>query len=81
MYLKFMCRPSKMLQNGLCPLELSIIIEGKRKIIRFQKFIKASDFNASKQHVKRNPEVNEYMENEAKLSQYAEAVKEISDQM
>ena len=26
-------------------------------------------------------EVNEYMENEAKLSQYAEAVKEISDQM
>lgn len=62
MYLKFMCRPSKMLQNGLCPLELSIIIEGKRKIIRFQKFIKASDFNASRQHVKRNPEVNEYME-------------------
>ena len=62
MYLKFMCRPSKMLQNGLCPLELSIIIEGKRKIIRFQKFIKASDFNAPKQYVKRNPEVNEYME-------------------
>lgn len=57
-----MCRPSKRLQNGLSPLELSIIVEGKRKIIRFPKYIKVTDFNASKQRVKRNVELNEFMD-------------------
>lgn len=62
MYLNFMCRPSKRLQNGLSPLELSIIVEGKRKIIRFPKYIKVTDFSASKQRVKRNVELNEFMD-------------------
>lgn len=62
MYLNFMCRPSKMLQNGLSPLELSVITEGERKIVRFQKYLKATDFNASKQRAKRNIEINEYMD-------------------
>ena len=62
MYLNFMCRPSKRLQNGLSPLELSIIVEGERKIIRFPKYIKVTDFNASKQRVKRNVELNEFMD-------------------
>ena len=57
-----MCRPSKMLQNGLSPLELSVITEGERKIVRFQKYLKATDFNASKQRAKRNIEINEYMD-------------------
>ena len=62
MYLNFMCRPSKRLQNGLSPLELSIIVEGDRKIIRFPKYLKVTDFNASKQRVKRNVELNEFMD-------------------
>lgn len=62
MYLNFMCRPSKRLQNGLSPLELSIIVEGERKIIRFPKYIKVTDFNASKQRVKRNVELNEFID-------------------
>lgn len=62
MYLNFMCRPSKRLQNGLSPLELSIIVEGERKIIRFPKYIKVTDFNASKQRVKRNVKLNEFID-------------------
>ena len=62
MHLSFMCRPSKQLQNGLSPLELSVITEGERKIVRFQKYLKATDFNASKQRAKRNIEINEYMD-------------------
>ena len=53
MYLKFVCRPSKMLKNGLCPLELSIIVGLERRIMRFQYYIKKEDFIVSKQRKKK----------------------------
>ena len=43
MYLSFMCRPSKQLQNGLSPIEVSITIGKERRIIRLPKYIRAED--------------------------------------
>ena len=65
MYLKFMCRPSKMLKNGLCPLELSIIVGQERRIIRLQYAVKKEDFITSKQRVRKNEEANQYIESVA----------------
>lgn len=62
MYLKFVCRPSKMLKNGLCPLELSIIVDQERRIMRFQYYVKKEDFIVSKQRVRRNEEANNFMD-------------------
>lgn len=62
MYLSFMCRPSKQLQNGLSPIEVSITIGKERRIIRLPKYIRAEDFNVKKQRVKRNETLNNYLE-------------------
>ena len=62
MYLSFMCRPSKQLQNGQSPIEVSITIGKERRIIRLPKYIRAADFNVKKQRVKRNEALNNYLE-------------------
>lgn len=41
MVINFVCRASKAKKDGLSPLELSIIINGKRKYITLDKNVKA----------------------------------------
>ena len=62
MVINFICRASKAGKEGLSPLELSIIINSQRKVITLDRRIKASSFNAKTQKVRKNPEVNEYIE-------------------
>lgn len=62
MYLNFLCRASKKLKNGLNPLELSIILGQERKILTLDRQIKAQDFNAKRQRVRRDEETNLYMD-------------------
>lgn len=62
MYISFFCRPSKQLQNGLSPIEVSITIGKERRVIRLPKYVKAEDFNVKKQRVKRNEVLNNYLD-------------------
>lgn len=52
MIVNFVCRKSKARSNGLAPIELSIIIDGKRKYIALDRKVKPNLFNAKKQIVK-----------------------------
>lgn len=61
MKIKFVCRESKARKNGESPLELSIIINGERKIITLDRSCKASAFNPSTQKVRGDKELNEYL--------------------
>lgn len=62
MIVNFICRASKANKEGLSPLELSLIINGERKYITLERRIKASSFNSKTQRVKKNQEVNDYLE-------------------
>ncbi len=62
MFTNFVCRQSKAGKNGLSPIELSIIIDGKRKYITLERRIKASDFNSKKQSVRKDEETNTFLE-------------------
>ena len=62
MYISFFCRPSKQLQNGLSPIEVSVIIGKERRVIRLPKYVRAEDFNVKKQRVKRNEVLNRYLD-------------------
>lgn len=62
MYISFFCRPSKQLQNGLSPIEVSVSIGKERRVIRLPKYVKAEDFNVKKQRVKRNEVLNNYLD-------------------
>lgn len=62
MYISFFCRPSKQLQNGLSPIEVSVTIGKERRVIRLPKYVKAEDFNVKKQRVKRNEVLNNYLD-------------------
>ena len=62
MYISFFCRPSKQLQNGLSPIEVSVTIGKARRVIRLSKYVKAEDFNVKKQRVKRNEVLNNYLD-------------------
>ena len=62
MYLSFICRPSKKLKNGTSPLEVSISVGQERMVIRLNKYLKAEDFNVKKQRVRRNEELNQFIE-------------------
>jgi hypothetical protein len=55
----FICRPSKQDRNGLSPIELSIIIDGKRTYVALPMKVSAADFT-KKMSSKRNNEVLEY---------------------
>ena len=62
MYISFFCRPSKQLQNGLSPIEVSITIGKERRVIRLPKYVRSEDFNVKKQRVKRNEVLNCYLD-------------------
>lgn len=62
MYLNFMCRSSKKRKDGLSPIELSIIQGEERKMISLNRWINAADFNQKKQKVRKNDDINEYLD-------------------
>lgn len=66
----FICRESKADRNGLSPIELSIIIDGKRTYVALPMKINANDFK-KKMNSKKNNEVLEYTSAiRLKLNQY-----------
>ena len=62
MVINFICRASKANKEGLSPLELSLIIDGVRRYITLDRKIVASTFNSKTQKVKKNQEVNDYLD-------------------
>ena len=60
MVINFVCRASKAKKDGLSPLELSIIINGKRKYITLDRNVKVANFDSKKQKVKGDAAINEY---------------------
>lgn len=60
MVINFVCRASKAQKDGLSPLELSIIINGKRKYITLDRNVKVANFDSKKQKVKGDAAINEY---------------------
>jgi site-specific recombinase XerD len=61
MKLKFLVRQSKMGSDGTSPIELSIIIDGKRKIVSLDRRTTPSKWDATLQRVKGNKEINEFI--------------------
>jgi hypothetical protein len=62
MFVNFVCRESKKLANGLCPIELSIIIDGKRRYLTLDRRIRAKSFDSKKQRVKGDKDTSDYLE-------------------
>ena len=62
MQLNFVCRASKARKNGLSPIELSIIISNKRKVITLDRKINPTQWNPKSQSVKNNKEINTYLQ-------------------
>ena len=63
MTLNFVCRGSKVSKkDGLTPLELYVIIDGKRRYISLNRRIDPKSFNNKKQLVKGDDQTNEYIE-------------------
>ena len=61
MKLNFVVRPSKKGKDGTAPIELSIIINGVRKVLTLDKRCKPESFNNQSQKVRGNKELNEYI--------------------
>ena len=61
MVINFICRASKADKSGQSPLEVSIIINGVRRYVHLDRKVKAADFNAKTQKVKRDASTNEYL--------------------
>ena len=63
MTITFVCRSSKVSKkDGLTPLELYVIIDGKRRFISLKRRINHKLFNAKKQIVRGDTQTNEYIE-------------------
>ena len=63
MTITFVCRSSKVSKkDGLTPLELYVIIDGKRRFVSLKRRIDHKLFNPKKQIVRRDAETNEYIE-------------------
>ena len=62
MTLNYVCRASKARRNGLSPIELSVIIDGNRSIITLDRQVHHTKFNAVKQTVKGDKEINDYLD-------------------
>lgn len=60
MVVNFIWRASKADKSGLSPLEVSIIINDVRRYVHLDRKVKAADFNAKTQKVKRDASTNEY---------------------
>ena len=62
MTITFVCRSSKVSKkDGLTPLELYVIIDGKRRFISLKRRINHKLFNAKKQIVRGDTQTNEYI--------------------
>jgi site-specific recombinase XerD len=59
---RFLTNPSRTNKEGLTPLELILSLDGKHSSIRTGKFIKPNLWDSSKQKVKGNKEINDFME-------------------
>ena len=63
MTITFVCRSAKVSKkDGLTPLELYVIIKGKRRFVSLNRKIDHKLFNAKKQIVRGDPQTNEYIE-------------------
>ena len=63
MTITFVCRSSKVSKkDGLTPLELYVIIDGKRRFVSLKRRIDHKLFNPKKQIVRGDTETNEYIE-------------------
>lgn len=63
MIITFICRSAKVSKrDGLAPLELYVIIDGKRRFVSLNRKIDHKLFNPKKQIVRGDPQTNEYIE-------------------
>ena len=63
MTINFVCRKGKAsVRDGLTPLELYVIIDGKRRFISLNRRIDLRSFSSKKQMVKGDDQMNEYIE-------------------
>ena len=63
MIITFICRSSKVSKkDGLTPLELYVIIDGKRRFVSLNRKIDHRLFNPKKQIVRGDTETNKYIE-------------------
>ena len=62
MTINFVCRQSKSGKDGLSPLELYVIIGGKRRYVSLNRKINPKAFNNKRQMVKGDAQTNEYIE-------------------
>ena len=63
MTITFVCRSSKVSKkDGLTPLELYVIIDGKRRFVSLKRRIDHRLFNPKKQIVRGDTQTNEYIE-------------------
>ena len=62
MTINFVCRQSKSGKDGLSPLELYVIIDGKRRYVSLNRRINPKAFNNKRQMVKGDTQTNEYIE-------------------
>lgn len=62
MTINFVCRQSKSGKDGLSPLELYVIIDGKRRYVSLNRRINPKTFNNKRQMVKGDTQTNEYIE-------------------
>lgn len=62
MTISFVCRASKARKDGLSPIELSVVIDGKRSILALDRKCKPSQFNSKTQKVRGDKEINEYLD-------------------
>lgn len=62
MTINFVCRQSKSGKDGLSPLELYVIIDGKRRYVSLNRKINPKAFNNKRQMVKGDTQTNEYIE-------------------
>lgn len=61
MTINFVCRQSKSGKDGLSPLELYVIINGKRRYVSLNRRINPKLFNPKKQSVRGDNQANEYI--------------------
>ncbi len=61
MKLNFVVRESKVGKNGTAPLELSVTINGERKVFALDRRCNPSKWDAKNQKAKGSKEINEYI--------------------
>ena len=62
MNINFICRASKARKDGQSPIELSIIINGKRAVIALDRKCKSEQFNCKTQKVRGDKSINDYLD-------------------